>query len=89
MSGQVLPHLRPWFETNLGVELDYKTPSQQIKDMDIPEPVECYDDIHGYLRQHDISFSNGPRIRLMRAHGHTVSRRGRGGTKRTGYRYTT
>ncbi|CAI4230594.1 unnamed protein product [Auanema sp. JU1783] len=72
MSGDVLPHLRPWFESNLGIDLDYKTPSQRIEDFEIPAPQECVDDIHEHLRESNISFSNAPRIRLMRAHGHTV-----------------
>ncbi|KAL6725734.1 hypothetical protein Aduo_007767 [Ancylostoma duodenale] len=71
MSGQVMPHFRPWFEANLGVDLDYKTPSQKITDMEIPPPVEN-DEIYDGLLKANISFSNAPRMRLMRAHGHTV-----------------
>lgn len=71
MSGHVMPHFRHWFQENLGVSLDYQTPSQTINDIEIPPPVEN-DEIHGELIRANISFSNAPRMRLMRGHGHTV-----------------
>ncbi|PAV80335.1 hypothetical protein WR25_13055 isoform B [Diploscapter pachys] len=71
ISGKVMPHLRPWFEANLGVDLGYETKSQIIDAFVIPPPVEN-DEIYDMLKERGISFSNAPRIRLMRAHGHTV-----------------
>ncbi|VDM84885.1 unnamed protein product [Strongylus vulgaris] len=71
MSGQVMPQFRPWFEANLGVDIDYKTPSQKITDLQIPRPVEN-EEIYDELQKANISFTNAPRMRLMRAHGHTV-----------------
>ncbi|CAJ0942711.1 unnamed protein product, partial [Mesorhabditis belari] len=71
MSGQALPLLRPWFEQNLGIDLDYKTPSQpqqQFK-VDPPNNNQVFID---FLRVHDIAYSNAPQHRVMRAHGHTV-----------------
>nr|CDJ91270.1 FAD linked oxidase and FAD-linked oxidase domain containing protein [Haemonchus contortus] len=69
--GQKMPFFRPWFEENLGVGLDYCTPSQRIGDMEIPPPIEN-DEILDELVRANISFSNAPRMRLMRGHGHTV-----------------
>ena len=71
ISGKVMPHLRPWFEANLGVDPGYETKSQTIEEFEIPPPVEN-NEIHEMLKERGISFSNAPRIRLMRAHGHTV-----------------
>ncbi|KJH41490.1 FAD linked oxidase protein [Dictyocaulus viviparus] len=71
MCGHVLPNLRPWFEENLGVDLQYTTPSKKLSDIEIPPPIEN-DEIYDELKKADISFSNAPRFRLMRAHGHTV-----------------
>ncbi|PIO53868.1 hypothetical protein TELCIR_24781, partial [Teladorsagia circumcincta] len=69
--GHKMPYFRPWFEEHLGVDLDYMTPSQRIGDMEIPPPIEN-DEIYDELVRADISFSNEPRMRLMRGHGHTV-----------------
>ncbi|KAE9419776.1 hypothetical protein Angca_005885, partial [Angiostrongylus cantonensis] len=71
LSGHVMPNLRPWFESKLGLEIHYTTPSKKLTDVEIPPPVEN-DEIHDELKNANISFSNAPRIRLMRAHGHTV-----------------
>uniref|UniRef100_A0A1I7XJI2 Alkylglycerone-phosphate synthase n=1 Tax=Heterorhabditis bacteriophora TaxID=37862 RepID=A0A1I7XJI2_HETBA len=71
MSGEVMPHLRPWFEAHLGVDLHYTTPSQKLSDLVIPPPIEN-EEIYEFLKENDISFSNAPKIRLMRAHGHTA-----------------
>uniref|UniRef100_A0A914DPH9 Alkylglycerone-phosphate synthase n=2 Tax=Acrobeloides nanus TaxID=290746 RepID=A0A914DPH9_9BILA len=71
MSGEILPLLRPWFEDNLGVDVNYKTPSQSPKEIKIPSPIDNQGFID-YLRLHNISFSNAPKYRLMRSHGHTI-----------------
>uniref|UniRef100_A0A8R1E880 Alkylglycerone-phosphate synthase n=1 Tax=Caenorhabditis japonica TaxID=281687 RepID=A0A8R1E880_CAEJA len=71
ISGKVMPHFRPWFESHLGIDLNYISPSQNLSDVVIDAPVEN-EEIVEYLKEKNISFSNEPRIRLMRAHGHTV-----------------
>ncbi|WKY03083.1 hypothetical protein Q1695_016407 [Nippostrongylus brasiliensis] len=71
ISGQIMPHFRPWFEERLGVFLGYQTPSQTLNDVAIPAPVEN-DEIFEELLRANISFSNAPLKRLMRGHGHTA-----------------
>ncbi|CAJ0578791.1 unnamed protein product, partial [Mesorhabditis spiculigera] len=71
MSGQTLPLLRPWFEQNLGIDLDYKTPSQPIDHLKI-QPANNNQEFIDFLRVHDIAYSNAAQHRMMRAHGHTV-----------------
>ncbi|KAK6035458.1 hypothetical protein COOONC_27036 [Cooperia oncophora] len=70
-SGHKMPHFRPWFEQYMGVDIGYATPSQRIDDIEIPPPVEN-DEIYDELVRANISFSNAPRMRLVRGHGHTV-----------------
>ncbi|CAI2349846.1 unnamed protein product [Caenorhabditis sp. 36 PRJEB53466] len=71
ISGKVMPHFRPWFENYLGIDLDFSTPTQKLSDVVIDAPIES-EDIIEFLRENSISFSNAPKIRLMRGHGHTV-----------------
>lgn len=71
ISGKTMPHFRPWFENYLGIDLSHTTPSQKISDMVIEAPVEN-EDLIDFLKENNISFSNAPRVRLMRGHGHTV-----------------
>ncbi|KAK5973335.1 Alkylglycerone-phosphate synthase [Trichostrongylus colubriformis] len=70
-SGHKMVHFRPWFEEFVGVDLDYMTHSQRINDIEIPPPVEN-DEIYDELTRANISFSNSPRMRLMRGHGQTL-----------------
>ncbi|CAI5444597.1 unnamed protein product [Caenorhabditis angaria] len=71
ISGQEMPAFRGWFENYLGIDLNFTTPAQKLSDVKIDAPVEN-DDILEYLKEKNISFSNAPRIRLIRGHGHTV-----------------
>ncbi|PIC41188.1 hypothetical protein B9Z55_008695 [Caenorhabditis nigoni] len=71
ISGKVMPHFRPWFENYLGIDLNYVSPAQKLSDVVIDAPVEN-EDLIDFLKENNISFSNSARIRLMRAHGHTV-----------------
>ncbi|KAE9554818.1 hypothetical protein FO519_001933 [Halicephalobus sp. NKZ332] len=71
LCGRDLPLLRPWFEENLGVDISVTKPSQKFTDMKIPEAFDNQQFIDT-LRHHGIPFSNAPKYRLIRSHGHTV-----------------
>lgn len=71
MSGETMPYFRPWFESNLGVDIEYRTPSQTRSEMTAPEPVDNQQFID-FLRANDISYSNAAQHRIVRSHGHTV-----------------
>ncbi|CAD6197581.1 unnamed protein product [Caenorhabditis auriculariae] len=71
ISGKTMPHFRPWFESYLGIDLNHTTPAQKLSEVPIDAPVEN-DDIIEYLTEKKIAFSNAPRMRLIRSHGHTV-----------------
>ena len=70
MSGKVMPAFRPWFEANLGVDLEYRTPSQLRSDFAVPAPVDNQSFID-FLRATEISYSNAAQHRIVRSHGHT------------------
>ncbi|VDM49450.1 unnamed protein product [Toxocara canis] len=71
MSGTKMPQFRPWFEANIGVRIDYVTPSQARTDLIAPEPINNQEFID-YLRANDIAYSNAAQHRIARSHGHTV-----------------
>ncbi|MFH4975664.1 hypothetical protein AB6A40_002373 [Gnathostoma spinigerum] len=71
MAGKNMPYLRPWFEKNLGVDLDYKTPSLLRSEITIPQPVNNQEFID-FLKNNNISYSNAGQHRIVRSHGHTV-----------------
>lgn len=71
ISGKVIPNIRPWFETNMGIDIEHKTPAIRFEDLKIPDPI--YNDAFvEFLQKNAISFSNGPKYRVNRSHGHTV-----------------
>lgn len=70
MSGKRMPYLRKWFEENMGVEVDYRTPSVRLEDVVIPEPIDNQLFI-SFLLENRISYSNKSIHRLIRSHGHT------------------
>lgn len=65
-----MPYFRPWFEANMGVRAEHRTPSQTRTDLIAPEAVDNQEFID-YLRANDISYSNAPQHRIVRSHGHT------------------
>ncbi|KAH7731635.1 alkyldihydroxyacetonephosphate synthaseperoxisomal [Aphelenchoides avenae] len=71
ISEKVIPLIRPWFEQNLGVDISHKTPSKDLKDIVVPEAT-VNKDFLDYLTSNGISFSDAPKYRLVRGHGHTV-----------------
>ena len=70
MSGKVMPSLRSYIETTLGVDIEYRTPSQLRSDFAVPVPVDNQLFIE-FLRANEISYSNAAQHRLIRSHGHT------------------
>ncbi|KAI6176913.1 Alkylglycerone-phosphate synthase [Aphelenchoides bicaudatus] len=71
ISNKVIPNLRPWFETNMGIDIQQKTPSIRFEDLKIPESI-FNDQFIEFLQNAGISFSNGQKYRVNRSHGHTV-----------------
>lgn len=71
ISNKIIPHLRPWFEANMGVDINQKTPSVRFEDLKIPESI-LNEDFVSFLQHEGISFSNGPKYRVNRSHGHTI-----------------
>lgn len=70
MSGEVMPFFRPWFEKNLGVDLDHRTPSQLRSDLVVP-PAVVNQPFINFLKANNIGYSNAPQHRVVRSHGHT------------------
>lgn len=55
----------------MGIDIQHKTPSIRFEDLKIPDPV--YNDAFvEFLQTAQLSFSNAPKYRLNRSHGHTV-----------------
>uniref|UniRef100_A0A0M3I5H1 ATP-dependent (S)-NAD(P)H-hydrate dehydratase n=1 Tax=Ascaris lumbricoides TaxID=6252 RepID=A0A0M3I5H1_ASCLU len=71
MSGMKMPYFRPWFEANMGVRAEYRTPSQIRTELHAPEAVDNQEFID-FLKANDISYSNAAQHRIVRSHGHTV-----------------
>lgn len=73
ISGQILPGLRDYIFGDMGIDINYRTPSQQIGDIEstVDPPiinqgfVKCLDD-------KKIHYSMETRMRMNRAHGHTL-----------------
>ena len=64
-----MPHFRPWFEANLGVDLRYKTPSN-TENTQIRAPAPTLNrEFLAFLRQNNLAFSNDAKYRINRAHG--------------------
>lgn len=70
MSGMKMPYFRPWFEANMGVRAEYRTPSQIRTELHAPEAVDNQEFID-FLKANDISYSNAAQHRIVRSHGHT------------------
>uniref|UniRef100_A0A0N5A1U2 Alkylglycerone-phosphate synthase n=1 Tax=Parastrongyloides trichosuri TaxID=131310 RepID=A0A0N5A1U2_PARTI len=71
ISGEVLPNLRPYMETNLDVDINNKYDSTLKTNIKFPKPIDNQLFID-YLKENKISFTNGPQHRLIRSHGHTL-----------------
>ena len=75
LDGKPLPDLRPWMERNMAVQFDGR-PSTAFgidpNSLTVPEPQRSLP-LFDFLRSHSISFSNAPRIRLIRSHGQTLA----------------
>ncbi|XP_076437357.1 alkyldihydroxyacetonephosphate synthase, peroxisomal-like [Babylonia areolata] len=72
LSGSVMPQLRDWMKTTMGISLEHKTPSQpEIPAANIPIPIKNEEFIAD-LRKTAISFSDDCQDRVFRAHGHTL-----------------
>lgn len=67
-----MPYLRPWIEENLGVDLSYRTPSVDIKDIQVSNPITCDELFLEFLRSNNISYSNSKMHRVNRSHGQTL-----------------
>lgn len=69
LSGTEMPSLKQWIQDTVGVNLDFKTPSQpEITAKDIPVPVHN-ESFLSDVRKHRLPHSDDPQDRLFRAHG--------------------
>lgn len=67
-----MPYLRPWIEQNVGVDITYRTPSVDIKDIQVSNPIRCNSLFLEFLRTNNISYSNSKMYRVQRSHGQTL-----------------
>lgn len=67
-----MPHLRPWIEENVGVDISYRTPSVDIKDIIVSIPINFNLFFLEFLRTNNISYSNSKKHRINRSHGQTL-----------------
>lgn len=70
MSGHRLPYLIKYMCDNLGVDVDFRTPSVRYEEVSLPPPIDNGDFII-FLKENRISFSNKADFRFVRSHGHT------------------
>lgn len=64
-----MPNFRAWFESELGIDITYTTPSQpRMSDDCIADSCIDTEFVHR-LREHRIAHSNRKQLRLNRAHG--------------------
>ena len=69
LSGTEMPHLRQWIQDTIGVNLDFKTPSQpELTAKDIPTPIHN-EEFLSAVRNVRLAHSDDPQDRLFRAHG--------------------
>ena len=69
LSGTEMPHLRQWIQDTIGVNLDFKTPSQpELTAKDIPTPIHN-EEFLSAVRKVRLAHSDDPQDRLFRAHG--------------------
>uniref|UniRef100_A0A0N5C879 Alkylglycerone-phosphate synthase n=1 Tax=Strongyloides papillosus TaxID=174720 RepID=A0A0N5C879_STREA len=71
ISGEILPNLRPWIEANLDVDVKNKIETALKTEVKFPKTINNQEFID-FLKENDISFTNGPQYRLVRSHGHTL-----------------
>ncbi|KAF7639527.1 Alkylglycerone-phosphate synthase [Meloidogyne graminicola] len=71
LNEKSLPGLRPWVEKNLGIDINYKTPSISIQSLKLPTPL-LNQNLLEFLQLEDIYYSYSQLNRLTRSHGQTL-----------------
>ncbi|KAI1725288.1 FAD binding domain-containing protein [Ditylenchus destructor] len=77
LNDKIMPQLRPWIEQNVGIDLDYKTPSISLEDLERKwsssgPQTRINETFLEELRTNNISYSNALLNRLNRSHGQTL-----------------
>ncbi|XP_065838679.1 alkyldihydroxyacetonephosphate synthase, peroxisomal-like [Oscarella lobularis] len=70
ISGQELPYLREWAEKAVGMNISYRTPTQELDEIVVLPPVRNADFLDAVKRS-EIEYSDKKEDRLFHSHGHT------------------
>ncbi|KAK2149953.1 hypothetical protein LSH36_429g00019 [Paralvinella palmiformis] len=72
ISGKMMPALRDWMLSNVGVSLEQKSPAQpELTAANIPSPT-VNESFVEEVKKLGLTYSEEPHDRLFRAHGHTL-----------------